>query len=104
LADYDGLFESLDAAVSKTYPEEVRSEILQVIALQILNGDILEQQATKQLRSFGSKAYQRLGGNWGPVSIDAARDGLKLVDMIEDDRALAQFEELELTSRKWAAT
>lgn len=84
----------IQAGVPATLPSEVRNEVIQVMAVDVLEGLLTIDDALGRVRSYTSKAYRSLG-DWRNVSIDAERDGLSLGDLIEDESAMEAFAEMD---------
>lgn len=89
------LYARLEAVVPRGLPAEVRSETIQEMALEILDGQVTESEAVQRLKAFTSGAYRQLGDPWQNISLDADRDGLTLGECLEDETALLAFDEFD---------
>lgn len=95
-ADAAGLFARLGEWLARNVPPEVAEDVRQSMLVDILAGKLTEAQAKSRKREFVAKAYSVENNPWKTVSLDEELDdGLSLAERLEDEEALAAFDELE---------
>lgn len=95
----NSLFERLGIAINRVDPE-IRDDVHQMMAIEVLDGRLTEKEAIKRLSQFVTKAYGQGVDRWRSVSLDSdgAGDEMSLSERLADDTALAAFDEVEMVS------
>lgn len=72
-----------------------KRDALSDMYVSVTSGELTEQQASARVSSFVARSNRSVSNPYAMPSLDAERDGLRLGDMIEDERAFDEFNALD---------
>lgn len=95
----NGIMSRIEAAVPKGLEAALRDDVKGELYLAVLEGRIEVEQIKAAVRSFVSRGLKQWQNAFGPRSLDAplgSNDSRTAGELIEDQVALAQFDEIEI--------
>lgn len=96
-AHRDALFAKCSAAIPRGMAQDIRDDAVTELYLAVLEGEVAENEIREKAGKFVNATYSTWASRFGPRSLDAklsADDDRTAGDFIEDEVALAQFDEI----------
>lgn len=93
----DALFAKCSAAIPRAMAQDIRDDAVTELYLAVLEGEVAENEIREKAGKFVNATYSTWASRFGPRSLDAklsADDDRTAGDFIEDEVALAQFDEI----------
>jgi hypothetical protein len=103
LALKDPIFGRIARAVPRGVDPMLRDDIMSDVYLAIREGRVHPREIEQVAKQFISAAFAAFSNRWGAISLDATiGDGstATFLDALEDERALAAFDRVRLSSEE----